>query len=241
MNRETLILDRFDGSEVTDAMLQQASILFNEHYGVWSRDPMNHQTVPKPGSRVKMSPQRLRAQCLPDGVECLYVMATIEGQLAGNAFACPWKVQNKVVSWITQLVVHTKFRRRSLAVSLLNFLRRPDDNIYGIMSSQPVACLAAAKAFRSGINSLSAGFIRENADNVMKLSPVDYVRNAQLRGSLFDAIDSTGAVSSVFTNFFVDHAEPLRALDLVRQGLDWPLGELLEGHEFLLMIEARIR
>lgn len=75
----------------------------------------------------------------------------------------------------------------------------------------------------------------------MKLSPVDYVRNAQLRGSLFDAIDSTGAVSSVFTNFFVDHAEPLRALDLVRQGLDWPLGELLEGHEFLLMIEARIR
>lgn len=49
MNRETLILDRFDGSEVTDAMLQQASILFNEHYGVWSRDPMNHQTVPKPG------------------------------------------------------------------------------------------------------------------------------------------------------------------------------------------------
>ncbi|KIW39876.1 uncharacterized protein PV06_08448 [Exophiala oligosperma] len=234
-------LERFDRSEVTEPMLKQAAVLFNEHYGVWGSDPTKLQALPKPGSRVKMSPQRLRAQCLPDGVDCLYVKATVDGEVAGNVFACRWKVQEKVVCWVTQLVVHTKFRGRSLAVSLVNFLRQPDDNIYGIMSSHPLACLAAAKAFRSGINSLSSEFIRDHASNVMKLSPVDYIQTARLRGSLFDERDSTGAVSSVFTNFFVDHAEPLRALDLVRKNLHWPLGELLEGHEFLLMIEARAR
>ena len=51
---------------------------------------------------------------------------------------------------------------------------------------------------------------------------------------------TSGAISSVDTNFFVDHAEPLKALNRVREGgLDWPLGELLDGHEFLLMIEIR--
>ena len=75
----------------------------------------------------------------------------------------------------------------------------------------------------------------------MKQSPVEYVSDAKLRGELFDADDTSGAISSVDTNFFVDHAEPLEALDRVRQVREWPLGELLDGHEFLLMIETRFR
>lgn len=75
----------------------------------------------------------------------------------------------------------------------------------------------------------------------MKASPVRYVRDAALRGTLFHPADATGAVSSVDTNFFVDHAEPLQALTWVRQSLDWPLGELLDGYEFLLILPARRR
>ena len=59
----------------------------------------------------------------------------------------------------------------------------------------------------------------------MKESPIEYVRNAELRGNLFDPDDTSGVISSVWTNFFVDHAEPLEALNWVRQGLSWPLGE----------------
>ena len=208
---------------------------------------------------MKLSRDRLRSEYLPENVDCFYAKVTLEDHLAGNAFACRWKVKDKIVCWITQLVVHSNYREHGLAFGLLNCLRRDDDNIYGIMSSHPAACLAAAKAFSSkknttlftmnfrtdhlsgGINSISTDFIRDNAESIVKQSPIEYVRNAELRGKLFDPDNTSDVISSVCTNFFVDHAEPLEALDWVRQGLDWPLGELLEGHEFLYMIETRLR
>ena len=101
------------------------------------------------GSRVKLSVNRLRTQHLPKHATCSYVRVTIGGCLAGNAFACRWKYEDKTVCWVTQLVVHSHFRERGLAVGLLNQLRQNDDAVYGIMSSHPAACLAAAKAFRS--------------------------------------------------------------------------------------------
>jgi len=75
----------------------------------------------------------------------------------------------------------------------------------------------------------------------MQASPVSYVRDARPRGSAFTRGENDGLVSSVYTEFFVDHTEPLEALAWVREGLDWPLGELLEGHEFLIILESRRR
>lgn len=133
------------------------------------------------------------------------------------------------------------------------------DALYGLMSSHPAACLAAAKAFGSrghttlpycdfdpdiltgGINTVAVGFIRDIAEAITEVSPISYVKDAELRGSLFDPEDTSGVISSVYTQFFVDHTEPLEALAWVREGLDWPLGELLDGYEFLPMIEARRR
>ena len=92
-----------------------------------------------------------------------------------------------------------------------------------------------------GITSVPTDFIRDKASSVMKQSPIEYVRNAVPRGNLFESDDASGVISSVDTNFFVDHAEPLEALRWVRKGLEWPLGELLDGHEFLLIIETRLR
>jgi hypothetical protein len=98
---------------------------------------------------VRLSKNRLRARYLPDNVTCSYVRVTVEDRLAGNAFACRWSYKDKIVCWVTQLVVHSDFRERGLAVCLLNLLRQDDDAIYGLMSSHPAACLAAAKAFGS--------------------------------------------------------------------------------------------
>jgi len=206
---------------------------------------------------VKLSKNRLRAQYLPDNASCSYVRVTVEDRLAGNAFACRWSYHSKTVCWVTQLVVHSDFWERGLAAGLLNQLRQDDDAIYSLMSSHLAACLAAAKAFGSklnancfdfeidfsigGINSVAVGFIRDNAEAIMKVSPISYVKNAELRGSLFDPEDTSGVVSSIYTRFFVDHTEPLEALTWVREALDWPLGELLNGYEFLLMITVRRR
>ncbi len=79
---------------------------------------------------------------------------TVDGYLAGNAIACRWMYEKKTVCWVTQLVVHQDYRERGLAMGLLNQLRHDDDDIYGLMSSHPAACLAAAKAFGSECTSL---------------------------------------------------------------------------------------
>ena len=181
----------------------------------------------------------------------------MDGSLAGNAFACRWAYDNKIVCWVTQLVVHQDYRERGLATGLLNQLRQYDDDIYGIMSSHPAACLAAAKAFGSkrifvyvvnlmlnvtgSINTVRLDFIKEHAEEMMKASPIRYVKEAKLRVRLFNPEDIDGLVSSVDTDFWVDHNEPLKVLGWARDTVDWPLGELHDGHEFLLVLENRRR
>ncbi|MCJ1423577.1 hypothetical protein MMC29_001461 [Sticta canariensis] len=235
------VFERFNGTELTDHMLEEAAQLFNENYGTWGEDPMNPMAAPKPGSRVKLSKSRLRDQYLPNNAPCTYVRVTVEDRLAGNAFACRWSHKDTIVCWVTQLVVHTDFRERGLAAGLLNQLRQDDDGIYGLMSSHLAACLAAAKAFGSGIHTVAVGFICDNAGAIMKASPIGYVKEAELRGSVFNPEDASGLVSSVYTKFFVDHAEPLEALAWVREASEWPLGDLLDDHEFLVIIPNRRR
>lgn len=90
-----------------------------------------------------------------------------------------------------------------------------------------------------GIEKIGVDFSRDNAEAIMKESPISYVKEAEIHGSLFDSEDKSGAISSVYTKFFVEHTEPLKVLAKVREELDWPLGELLDGHEFLLVLEGR--
>jgi hypothetical protein len=75
----------------------------------------------------------------------------------------------------------------------------------------------------------------------MEASPIPYIKNAKLCGTLFSPQDSTSIVSGVDTDFFVDHEEPLDALTMVRQYWEWPLGDLPDGHEFLLVLRGKSR
>lgn len=75
----------------------------------------------------------------------------------------------------------------------------------------------------------------------MKASPIRYIRVAKLRGSLFDPENASGLASSVDIGFWIDHTEPLNALVRAREAIDWPLGELNDGHEFLLILKVRRR
>lgn len=88
---------------------------------------------------------------------------------------------------------------------------------------------------------MSLDFIRDNAESLVKTSPIEYIRNAKLCGNLFEPEDSTGLVSGVNTMFFVDHDEPLAALQAVCKTWDWRLGDLPDGHEYLLVLPAKRR
>ena len=71
------------------------------------------------------------------------------------------------------------------------------------------------------------------------MSPIRYVRTAKLHGSLFDHRDGSGLVSSADTKFWIDHSEPLEALTAIRKVQYWPLGDLHDGHEFLLIVDNK--
>jgi hypothetical protein len=107
------------------------------------------------GKPVKLNARRLREQYLPADADCVYTRVTVNEELAGNAFACRWKCDGKSICWVTQLVVGQEYRQRGLATGLLRSLRTDTDQIYGIMSSHPAACLAAAASFGSKYTSMT--------------------------------------------------------------------------------------
>lgn len=79
--------------------------------------------------------------------------------------------------------------------------------------------------------------VRDHAAGIMSASPVNYVKSAALKGSLFGKGDE--AVCCADTAFWVDHTEPLEALAAVQaRGVEWPFGDLPEGCEFLVLVKA---
>ncbi|TQV94671.1 ankyrin repeat-containing protein [Cordyceps javanica] len=222
----TQFYETLAGSQVPDDMLVDAAKLFNENYGTWGEGSF------KPGSPVRLSASRLRKEYLPDDSRSSYTRVVVDGVLAGHAFLCRWNHQGKTVCWVTQLVVRKEYRKRGLAGGLLTALREHSDDIFGIMSSHPAA---------SSIEKVSLDFITKNALGVMQVSPITYIRDAKLCGTIFDGNDSTGLVSGVNTSFFVDHEEPLNALEIIRESLQWPLGDLPDGYEYLLIVPAKAR
>jgi hypothetical protein len=79
-------------------------------------------------------------------------------------------------------------------------------------------------------------FCCHNAQKIIEASPVDYIQKMQLHGSLFKEGCTSGAISAVYTEFYVDHKEPLSALEVFKEEGKWFLGELLEGHKFLIIL-----
>lgn len=86
------------------------------------------------------------------------------------------------------------------------------------------------------MNEIDLAFIGANAPRVLASSTVGYIKTAELRGTAFGDARDPAVVSSVFTNFYVSHVEPLDILETYIARSNWSLGELLEGHEFLIIV-----
>ncbi|KAI9668383.1 MAG: hypothetical protein M1831_001137 [Alyxoria varia] len=139
------------------------------------------------------------------------------------------------VCWISQLVVEERFRERGVATRLLSAVKEAEDKVFGICSSHPAALKAAGRAW-SATSSWTRpqesqfAFMKKHARDLVKTAPIDYVRRAKVRGTLFDDDSDTSSLAHLDTRFYVDHREPDRALERVRaQGKEWPFGGLPEG------------
>ena len=99
------------------------------------------------GKRIQLSGRRLREQYLPDSSTSYHVLVIVDEVFAGSVLACFWEANGLTIGWVTQLVVHRDYRRRGLASGLLRSICSVGGDVYGIMSSNPIACVAAASAF----------------------------------------------------------------------------------------------
>jgi hypothetical protein len=214
--------------DITPEIISSAALFFSENYGVW-----------KDRSRVKMSPARLQRMILPNDARNQCILAIKDGKVVGHVFGCRWNHNDRRMCWITQLVVDQQSRRQGIAISMLRKLHEEEQiHIVGILSSHPAAIRAALRAFGHGLEDVDLETTRSTAVGIMASCPVGYVNTAKVHGSLFDDTVNGSCVSSAYTGFYVDHTEPLEALEQVRQeGHMWPFGELPEGNEFLVLLE----
>lgn len=188
-----------------------------------------------------MGTATLEEQCLPSSALNIHVRVRSQGQVVGHVFASRWDYEGGTFCWLSQLVVSSEFRRRGFATGLLKYLRGEVGPVqgYGILSCHPAAISAAVRAFGRSLKEVNLELIKEQAGDILANAPIKYVKHAMLRGSLFEQDVEDGTVSSAYTNFWVDHDGPLEALKEIRnQGKAWPFGELLEGHEFLLIMKS---
>jgi len=196
-----------------------------------------------PGTAVKLGTASLKRLVLGAAPEST-LLATCKndrGLLLGHAFANVWNYPGGNVGWITQLVVSRESRKRYIATMLLQVLKMHDLFInvdcIGLVSSHPAACIALAKLANSHISAINLNFIKENTSKILAVTPIPYLKSPILKGGLFQEDPESGVISSIFTQFFVDHDEPLQVLEEYKNRKEWPLGDLLKEHEFVILVE----
>lgn len=90
-----------------------------------------------------------------------------------------------------------------------------------------------------GIKNVQLEIIRKHGKAVVEACPIEAFGETTPKGSLFEGEVLDGTVSSIDPRFFVDHREPLQVLEKCKARAEWPLGALLDGYEFFLIVKAK--
>ncbi|OJA12473.1 hypothetical protein AZE42_13628 [Rhizopogon vesiculosus] len=106
----------------------------------------------------------------------------------------------------------TRLRLNSCKLSKYNSLFAPVKAV-GLVSSHPAACNALVKYASANLYDIDLAFIGDRAEGILASPSISYLKTAQLKGGVFQADCDDGAASSVFTSFYVDHTESLKALE----------------------------
>jgi len=178
-----------------------------------------------------MSLRTLKTLILPSNGQHTYIRILCNNNLIGNVFGKRWVHNDRQVLWITQLCVSLEHRNQGIAKWLLEEMREEGDVGFGILSSQPFAVMAFLRAFGRGLRELEMETSKEKVQAVMESCPIGYVRDA----TLLEGED--GIVRCADTKFWVDHAEPNAAIEVIEKEGVWPLGELPDGHEYLAWLK----
>lgn len=209
------------GNQYYENLINECSQLYSTQYGKWSRSAGQNA-----GQNVKLSPKRIRKWL--EGANSSLYCAKDEDVLVGYAIAIQLDIPKYgVISWVTQLVVHEKYRHQDIAKNLLHSIWGFTDNFaWGIVSANPYAIRALEKTTRRRTDPVR---VKHNLKKIISIGieNLPYI-NEQTETFV------TSEISRINTEFFVDHTDVEKMIEnVVTDTVPWTLGNLEEGWEWL--------
>lgn len=208
------------GGFVRAELLDELAELYSSHYGIWGDRSLNRF------QRIRLSSRRIQQGLVHKESRLAY--ASLEGKVIGYAIAVQPRISGMgVISWVTQLVVHSDHRRRDVGKRLLFSIWEFSGHFaWGLVTASPYAVRALEKATRRRCDP------HRIAPNHKRLLSVGSTYIPYLNGRIDSFVD--GANSRINTEFFIDHSElPFMLDDVVKPDAPWTLGEIPEGWEWL--------
>jgi 2-polyprenyl-3-methyl-5-hydroxy-6-metoxy-1,4-benzoquinol methylase len=208
------------GNLVQKSMWEECSQLFSTQYGVWSR----HEPEGRAGRKVRFGPERIRQLLISPDSRIAY--ARSQGSLIGYAIAVQTDVERYgVVSWVTQLVVHERYRHSGVGKTLLFSIWGFSNHFaWGLTTANPYAIRALEKATRRRCVPTR---IRKNHKKLISIGTAHVPYLPQDNDSRITPSEST-----INTRFFVDHSGLGTKLERASEKAPWLLGNLEEGWEW---------
>ena len=215
--RNDIIFRTKNCSQLTNEEIMMCSDLFSRNYGVYSANsPIN------PGQNIKLGPKYYKEHFV-NNPKSYCSLAFYRNRIVGQAFYILLKTNTGYLSWITQLVVHKKFRNRGIARRLLiSVWGFSGDRAWGLATSNPLTVKTLESAtFRK----VTFSTMQKNIAELHQIAKeVDFISNRKL--------DITSENAVVNTDFFVDHKYINQ--NIKKYGYKkWPYQKLEEGHEWL--------
>jgi len=169
----------------------------------------------------------------------LFIGMWVNDNLAAYAMGVHWSYEGNKMLWITQLCIHHHYRRRGVSKKLLEALYN-GEKVVGILSVNPHAIMAVHSVFAQGIENADLGFTTTMALEVIEDCPVPHVKRCLPRSCVFEDDVRDRNISSAYTGLNVCTGPTKHALkNLGARGRRWPMGLLLDRHEYLSLVRVR--
>lgn len=215
--RNKIVFRTKNCSQLTNDEILMCSDLFSHHYGIYSKkSPIN------PGKNIKLGPKYYREHFV-NNQKAYCSLAFYKNKIVGQAFYILLKTNTGYLSWITQLVVHKRFRNRGIARRLLiSVWGFSGDRAWGLATSNPLTVKTLESAtFRK----VTFTTMQRNISELQQIAKeVDFISSRTL--------DITSENAVVNTEFFVDHKYINQ--NIKKYGIKkWPYKKLEEGYEWL--------
>ncbi len=202
-------------NKLTESELTMCKELFDNHYGTW--DPKANR------KNTNIRFPKKNYQEYQNDPDAYVALAIISGKIIGQAFYLRKKIDGgRFVSWVLQLVVDTKYRRRGIAKTLLlSIWGFSNDYAWGLATSNAVTVMTLEKTTHRKV--LPSEIIQYwNVVNQIK-THVPFASDK--------TTDIKGGQSIIHSDFPVDQA--IIAENLKLYDGEWKLGTLSLGDEWL--------